>query len=207
MRHCREGFRNLCRFNAALKCVGDQAEHAGDGTGSALFIAAISAGAEIDSLSIEVPTAGLRRALFVQIDACYAEAEARAKNALEALSGGADFDALIVELGDDEGMRDENLRASGYYVSADSLLWPGEIVSAAMALEAPMDISGAIRTGDGVVILQYLGEVEAGAVPLADVRDAIEADALEEARYAAYEAQVNAWLEEADVKYYPERMQ
>ena len=104
-------------------------------------------------------------------------------------------------------MRDENLRASGYYVSADSLLWPGEIVSAAMALEAPMDISGAIRTGDGVVILQYLGEVEAGAVPLADVRDAIEADALEEARYAAYEAQVNAWLEEADVKYYPERMQ
>ena len=142
-----------------------------------------------------------------QIDACYAEAEARAKNALEALSGGADFDALIVELGDDEGMRDENLRASGYYVSADSLLWPGEIVSAAMALEAPMDISGAIRTGDGVVILQYLGEVEAGAVPLADGRDAIEADALEEARYAAYEAQVNAWLEEADVKYYPERMQ
>ena len=142
-----------------------------------------------------------------QLDACYASAQAEAQSALEALARGADFDALIEEMGDDEGMRDARLRAKGYYISADSLLWPPEIISAAMALEQPGDCSGAVRMGDGVAVLQYVGEVPAGEVPLADVRDAIEADALEEARCEAYEAQVNAWLEEADVRYYPERMQ
>ena len=142
-----------------------------------------------------------------QLDECYAAAEAQARSALEALAGGADFDALLDDQGNDEGMRDEKLRAQGYYISADSPLWPQELISAAMALEKPGDCSGAVRMGDGVAILQYVGEVPAGEVPLEDVRDAIQADALEEARYAAYEAQVNAWLAEADAKYYPERMQ
>ena len=142
-----------------------------------------------------------------QLDACYAAAEAEAKAALEALAGGADFDVLIEAQGDDEGMRDAALRAKGYAISATSLLWPEEIISAAMALEKPGDWSGAVRAGDGVAILQYVGDVPAGEVPIEDVREALEADALEEAQYAAYEAQVSAWLEEADAKFYPERMQ
>jgi len=38
------------------------------------------------------------------------------------------------------------------------------------------------------------------------VRALLSDRALENAKYAAYEAQLNAWLEEANVRYYPERM-
>ena len=76
-----------------------------------------------------------------------------------------------------------------------------------MALENIGDISGIVRVGDGVCILQYAGEVPAGEVPLDDVREALTESALENVRYAAYELQLNEWLKEANAVYYPERMQ
>lgn len=146
-------------------------------------------------------------ALQAELDSYYATAESRAQSALEELRGGADFDALIERYGDDEGMKDAAIRERGYYVAANSLLWPQEMIDAAMALEKAGDVSAPARVGDGVCILQYLGEVPAGEVPLDQVRDALQAETLEDRQYDAYEAQVDAWLDEANVKYYPERMQ
>jgi len=142
-----------------------------------------------------------------EVDRFYAPAEERAEAALAELQAGADFVELLDTIGDDEGMRNAALQASGYYVSDQTLLWPAEMVHAAMALQKPGDISGAVRVGDGICILQYVGEVEAGEVPLADVKDRLAESALGNVRYAAYEARLNAWLEEAKVVYYPERMQ
>lgn len=143
-----------------------------------------------------------------QIDACYAAVEAEARDALAKLEGGAEFDQLLQTIGDDDGMKNSaHLRERGYYVSEASQLWPGEFISAAMALENAGDISGAVRVADGVCILQYVGDVPAGQVPLAEVQDQLEASVLESVRYSAYEQQVEAWLQEAEAKYYPERMQ
>ena len=141
------------------------------------------------------------------LDECYADLEARADEVLEELRAGADMDEMIRAYGTDEGMEDERLREMGYYVSADSLLWPEEFVAAAMELENVGDYSEPVRVEEGVCILQYLGEVAEGKVPLADVRQAMEAETLDSARYDIYEEQVNAWLAEADPSYYPERMQ
>ena len=142
-----------------------------------------------------------------QIDAFYAEPEARAQEALARLKNGESFDELIIELGDDAGMQDEDLCKTGYYISKDSVLWSPELISAAMELKQPGDISGAVRMADGVCILQYVGEVQAGEVPLEDVKEEMQRQTLEGAKYSAYEQQLNQWLEEANVKYYPERMQ
>jgi len=142
-----------------------------------------------------------------EIDSFYATAEIRAQEALAELEGGADFEQLLISEGEDAGMLDERLRASGYYVSAESLLWSEEMVAAAMKLENPGDISGAVRVPNGVCILQYVGEVPAGAVALEDVHEILKEQTLEDAQYAAYEEQLNKWLEEADAVYYPERMQ
>lgn len=142
-----------------------------------------------------------------QIDAFYASAEVRAQDALAQIAGGTDFETLLIESGDDAGMKDENLRETGYYISENSLLWSQEVISAAMALENIGDISAAVRTPDGVCILEYVGEVQAGEVPLENVKEALQRDTLENAKYSAYEAQVNEWLEAANAKYYPERMQ
>ena len=142
-----------------------------------------------------------------QIEGFYASPEAQAKDAIARLLGGADFAELLAADGDDAGMMDENLLKTGYYVSAKSMLWSEELISAAMALKQPGDISGAVRMADGVCILEYVGEVKAGEVPLEDVKEELRQQTLESAKYSAYEAQLNQWLEEANVKYYPERMQ
>lgn len=142
-----------------------------------------------------------------QIDGFYAAPEARAQEALAQLKNGADFDELLHSMGDDAGAQDEDLLRTGYYVSKDSVLWSPEMISAAMALKQPGDISGAVRMADGVCILQYVGEVQAGEVALEDVKDELMHQTLDNAKYSAYEQQLNQWLEEANVKYYPERMQ
>ena len=142
-----------------------------------------------------------------ELDEYYAEPEARAKEALEQLRAGADMDEMILSIGADEGMRNERLREQGYYVSSESLLRPVEFIEAAMALENVGDYSEPVRTEEGVCILQYLGDVSEGEVPLADVRDALADEALDAARYDAYAKQVEAWLDEANPSYYPERMQ
>ena len=142
-----------------------------------------------------------------ELNTYYAGPEARAAEALEQLRAGANMDEMILSMGADEGMMDERQRAMGYYVSADSVMWSEAFVSAAMALENVGDYSGLVRIPEGVCILQYLGEVPEGEVPLEDVREALAEETLEVARSEAYERQILTWLEEANPRYYPERMQ
>ncbi len=140
------------------------------------------------------------------LDECYAGPEARAQEALAQLRGGASMDELILSIGEDEGMKDDRRRAQGYYISEDSSQ-PEELVAAAMALENVGDYTEPIRVEDGVCILQYIGDVAQGPVPLDQVRDELREEVLTEARNNAYNAQVRAWVEEAHPTYYPERMQ
>lgn len=141
------------------------------------------------------------------IDGYYAAPEAKAQQALQELSAGAEFEALIDAYGTDEGMRDARIRAGGYYVAQGSPLWAEEIVSAAMGLAKVGDVSAPVRTADGVCIVRYLGDVKAGAVELDEVRDRLSAETLEEMRDDACQTQFDAWLNESNPKYYPERLQ
>lgn len=136
--------------------------------------------------------------LQAQLDAYYAPLEEKAGAVLQALAAGGDMQSLIRQYG---GELEEGC------VNADSSLWTQEIIDAAMALEKPGDVSGIVRTGDGVYILQYVEDVPEGTVAMSEVYDALSAQTLETARYLAYEAQINGWMEEAKPKYYPERMQ
>lgn len=161
---------------------------------------------EIAALNPETD-AGEIAARQAEIDAIYAPAEEKAKAALAEIQAGADFADVLKSYGEDEGMKDENLAQSGYYVARDSLLWPAEMISAAMALETPGDVSGIVRMADGVCILEFVGAVDEGEVALENVRVELEQEALESAKYEAYQAQIGQWLEAAGAAYYPERMQ
>ncbi|MDO5324235.1 MAG: hypothetical protein Q4G06_09440 [Clostridia bacterium] len=136
--------------------------------------------------------------LQAQIDAYYAPLEEKANELLQSMTDGGDMESLSSQYG---GEMEEGC------VCADSSLWTQEIIDAAMALAAPGDVSGIVRTGDGVYILQYVEDVPEGTVAMSEVYDALSAQTQETARYLAYETQINAWMEEADPKYYPERMQ
>lgn len=141
------------------------------------------------------------------VDAVYAPLEERAREILGWLASGESFDKLLNGYGEDAGMKAGHLKDMGYYVSADSARWDENVVQAAMALAAPGDVSEPIRAADGLYILQYAGNVPGGEVDMARVYDAMIADAVTAARDAAFETQKEAWLAEAGVKYYPERMQ
>lgn len=145
-------------------------------------------------------------ALTDELNILYTTAEARAKSIMEKLDAGAKFDDMIDQYGADENMKDEAFRKKGYSISAESPLWSADVRAAAMALEKPGDYTRPLRSGDGVYILQYIGDVPEGPVPYAEIRDRIEAQIGSDAQNNAYEAQVEAWMQEADPKYYPERM-
>ena len=151
-------------------------------------IAALDASADAEQIA----------ALQAQIDAYYAPLEERADALLQALPSGGKLESMSSQYG---GETEEGC------VCADSSLWAQELVDAAMALANPGDVSGIVRTGDGVYVLLYVGDVPEGTVAMSEVYDALSAQTLETARYLAYESQINTWMEEADPKYYPERMQ
>ena len=142
-----------------------------------------------------------------ELDALYATAEARARSVAEKLAGGADFDEMIDQYGEDVGMKDAAIRARGYVIAENSPLWAEDVRAAAMALAKVGDVSDPVRTGDGVCIVKYIGDVTEGAVPVDEIRSALMDLATESAETAAYDAQVSAWVAEADPAYYPERMQ
>lgn len=75
-----------------------------------------------------------------------------------------------------------------------------------MMLEQPGQVSSPLRSAFGVHLVQYIGDVTPGAVPLDEVRDAVAADALKQKQAEYYDQQRQELLAAANVKYYPERL-
>lgn len=138
-------------------------------------------------------------AIEAQIDALYADAAAQADAAYSRVIGGESFDDLLSQL-------DSSYGEDGWYVSEDSDMWPQEFVDAAMALALPGDVSEPVKADGTVYIIRYISNVEPGSVPLSTISAQMTADTLEESKDAKFEEQLNAWINEADVTYYPERL-
>lgn len=141
-----------------------------------------------------------------ELNAIYAPAEEKMQAVIQQINSGADFDEMLAKYGEDIGMQTDELRKTGYYVSRNSLLWPDQMISAAYALNNPGDISAPLRMNGSICILKYVGEVTPGAVSIDEMYDSISAEVLDYARAQAYEIQIAKWMEEAQIKYYPERM-
>lgn len=141
-----------------------------------------------------------------ELDDIYAPAEESMQGILNQIEGGASFEDMLSQYGEDIGMQSENLQKTGYYVSEKSVLWPEEMIRAAFSLQNAGDISEPFRMNGSVCILQYMGEVPAGAISVDEMYDVISAEALENARSEAYDQQISQWIDEANIEYYPERM-
>ena len=146
-------------------------------------------------------------ALNEQLTALFAPLETRAQEAVEKLNGGAEFTALMDEYGCSDYLKDEPLRSQGYYISSESQLNSAEFIQGAMELEQPGEVSVPVRSPLGLHLIQYIGDVTPGAVPFESVKDAVRADLLEIRQDEFYEDYVSSLLSEANVKYYPERLQ
>ena len=139
-------------------------------------------------------------------EAAYAAIQPTVDEVLEKIEAGEDFDALIEQYGQDPGMETSPAKENGYPVSADSTNWVTEFRDAAMALANVGDVSEPVRSDYGIHIIKYVSDAVEGEVGLDAVRDALETEVLTQKQEEAYNAAVEAWVEEADAKIYKDRL-
>lgn len=158
-----------------------------------------------DQLAVETDQATID-SLNTELDGLYASAEAEAQDVYKQLQDGGDFDALMLQYSDDDEMNGGAFAKTGYYVSADSVMWSDMFIDACMALQNPGDYSEPARTEGGVHIVLYVANVQSGAVPPSQVNAEMTASTLASARDQVYQAARQEWIAAANVVYYPERL-
>ena len=138
------------------------------------------------------------------LDAVYAALDERVAEVENLLLEGASFDELMRTHGDDEMMLYEPYSISGYMVQPGSELFVPEFVNACFELENVGDISEPIRTPGGVHFILYAGDVPAGPAALESIVDMVAAEARDQLITETYDAQIAAWVAEAQPVYHPE---
>ena len=109
----------------------------------------------------------------------------------------------MAEYGEDPGMQSEPSMTTGYYVSADSTNWDENFTRGAMVLENVGDVSETpVISSSGVHIIRYEADVEAGAVPLEEVREQLYDSLLESERLDYFNEQLAAWTEAIHPQYF-----
>ncbi len=163
----------------------------------------LAAAVEEQTAKLETAQKALEEQKTKAFDAILGKAEA----ALERVKGGEDFDSLIEELGEDDGMKTEPNKSRGYLVCEGMTQYEEEFQSAAMALASVGDVSDLVKTSYGYHILQYAQDVEAGTIELTDEqKEDIRSELLKTKQEAAYEAAVTQWVSEAKVSTFPKVM-
>ena len=143
--------------------------------------------------------------IAAEIEVLYAQLLPDAQKVIDEFEAGADFDSLIEKYGKDPGMQNEPTATNGYAVAADSTTWDPAFTEGAMSIAEPGQISGAVYGKNGIHIIYYMSDITPGAVPFEEVAETAEANALSEKADAAYNAQVDAWIEEAAPVYHVDR--
>lgn len=120
------------------------------------------------------------------------------------IEAGEDFQTLIDEYGEDEGMKNEPTATTGYYVSEATTTLDAAFKDASMALAKVGDISDPVAGSFGVHIIRYESDVTAGAVDFETVREEVAAEALETARTNHYASQLESWVAAKNPVYHME---
>ena len=142
-----------------------------------------------------------------QLNTLFLPLEATAQEVLDKLNAGEDFDDLMNQYSADTESLTEPLKNTGYIISADTLLWSSEFIEGSMMLENVGDVSAPLRSPSGVHIVMYNADITPGAVSITEVYNALKQETLELKQSDYYDAQCDAWVAEADTKFYPERLQ
>lgn len=158
----------------------------------------------IDTLQKEVIE--LEKKLEQKREDAYAAIQPTIDEILQKLADGGVFDALMEEYGQDDGMKASPAKEQGYLVCEGDAVWVPEFTEAAMELGAVGDISPAVKTSYGIHLLQYVGDLVEGAVPLEDVREVISAELLTAKQDEAYNDKILQWVSEADAKTFLDRL-
>ena len=138
----------------------------------------------------------------MEIEQLYAQLQPTAEEVIKAFEDGTEFDALIEQYNADPGMQNEPTASQGYAVAENSTYWEQAFTDGAMAIENIGEISEPVFGSNGIHIIYYMADIEPGETGLESVRESVTQDAEEQKLQAAYDDQVAAWMEEANVEYH-----
>ena len=141
----------------------------------------------------------------VELEALYSELMPKAQEVVDAFNGGADFDALIEQYGEDPGMKAEPSKTQGYAVKEGSTYWESAFTEGAMSIAEVGQISEPVRGSNGIHIIYYMGDIPAGEVAFEDIAEQVTSEAQEDKVSETYDAQVKAWMEEAAPAYFADK--
>ena len=141
-------------------------------------------------------------ACAMETEALYAQLLPTAEKVIAEFEAGASIEELIAQYNADPGMTNEPTASMGYAVSADSTNWDPSFKEAAMSIESVGGISEPAYGSYGIYIVYYMADITPGAVALDEIREAVEANALDAKLSSTYNAAVDAWIAEANVEYF-----
>ena len=138
------------------------------------------------------------------LEALYSELLPNAQEVVDAFNGGTSFEELIEKYNDDPGMKNEPTATMGYAVCKESEYWDPAFTEGAMSIAGVGQISEPVRGQNGIHIIYYMSDITPGEVALEEIRDKVEAAALEEKQQTTYDDQVSAWVEASKPVYHAE---
>ena len=144
-------------------------------------------------------------ATTAEIEALYADLLPQAQQVVDEFEAGADFDSLIEKYNADPGMKNEPIASQGYAVCATSTSLDPAFVEGAMSIAEVGQISAPVYGSYGIHVIYYLSDITPGPVPFEQIKDAAESNALDAKISETYNAQIDAWVEETNPVYHPDR--
>ena len=149
----------------------------------------------------EAKVAQAQADLDAATETAYANIAGRANEVYEKAIAGEDFAALIDEYNEDPGMTSEPGKTYGYAVCEGYTPFETAFVEGAMSLQNVGDVTEPIKSASyGYYIIRYESEIAEGAIDIETVREDIRAELLETAQDEAYDAAVEQWIAEANIK-------
>ncbi|MEA4853486.1 MAG: peptidylprolyl isomerase [Christensenella sp.] len=133
----------------------------------------------------------------VKRDEALAEIKAKADEVLARVNAGEDFDALIEEVGEDTGMKQEPNKTNGYLVY-QGVNMADDFISAALALANEGDVSGLVATDFGYHILKNVKNA-GGVIPFDEIKDTIVEKKLSETQSAHLTDTLTQWKDAANI--------
>jgi len=130
----------------------------------------------------------------------------KADEVLKKAKGKTDFDKLVDQYNEDEGMKEEPYKTEGYTVVPGSTTYMKEFTDAALKLKKTGDTSGLVKTVYGYHILKNVGTVIPGPVALETVKEKIREIVVAENQDAAWEKQQEDWKNAGKITLYQDRL-
>ena len=119
---------------------------------------------------------------------------------------GADFDALMAEYGEDDGMKKDPAMTNGYAV-CEGFNFVEPFLNTALSMEKEGDVSEPVLSSFGYHIIKFAGTIQEGVrMTLDEARAKLESTLLSQKQQDAYTEALEKWVSEADVQTFAKKM-